>query len=242
MRGMKIARVFPTRTRMTPEDSLAFSSFQPPQIGMPEVDEVHISVTFTWDLEKAEQMAEAWLVLGVPVKLGGPAFGKPGGEFVPGLYVKEGATITSRGCPNHCPFCGVPEREGGLREMPILDGWNILDDNLLACSDEHVESVFRMLERQPRRPEFTGGLEAEFLKPWHAQRMREVGTNRIEKAERRVMKTIKAGFMPFPMVYRGKDGYRDHKWIKWANEWLRPQSRAVKVNEVIAREKIRWEE
>ncbi len=284
---MRIARVFPTRTRMTPTDELVFTSFQPPQIGMPEADEVHISVTFTWDLGKAEQMAEAWRVLGVPVKLGGPAFGKPGGDFVPGLYVKEGATITSRGCPNNCPHCGVPAREGGLRELPILDGWNVLDDNLLACSDAHVEAVFQMLERQPYRAEFTGGLEAKLLQPWHARRMREIMTKRmyfaydeppdleplmaagkimrqeghkfsshrmacyvlcnflpgdtIEKAEARVVETIKAGFMPFPMVYRDYSGKREQAWKKWAHDWLQPEPQAMKVNEIIARERITWE-
>ena len=93
---------------------------------------------------------------------------------MPGLYVKEGATITSRGCPNKCWFCAVPKRERGLREMTIHDGWHVLDDNLLACSDEHVEKVFQMLERQPKPAMFTGGLEAKILKPWHAKRLKEI--------------------------------------------------------------------
>lgn len=147
---MKIARVFPRRTSMTPTDELAFVDCPPPLLAMPEIDEVHISVAFTWDMPKAERLAKEWAAVGVPIQMGGPAFNLPGGEFVPGLYVKEGATITSRGCPNHCWFCAVPKRERGLRELPIHDGWNILDDNILACSDEHVESVFQMLERQPR--------------------------------------------------------------------------------------------
>lgn len=129
-----------------------------PLLAMPEIDEVHISVTFTWDLQRAEQLAREWEIVGVPVKMGGPAFNRKGGEFVPGMYVKKGMTITSRGCPNKCWFCAVPKREGGkITELPIRDGWNLLDDNLLACSDEHVERVFRMLERQERRAVFTGG-------------------------------------------------------------------------------------
>jgi hypothetical protein len=173
-----IARVFPRRTSMTPTDALVYTDMQPP-FTLPEVDEIHISVAFTWDMPVAEQMATAWGAVGVPVKMGGPAFNEPGGDFVPGMYVKEGCVITSRGCPNHCWFCAVPRREGGLRELPIRDGWNVLDDNLLACSDAHVEAVFQMLERQPHKARFTGGLEAKILKPWHAKRLREINPERM---------------------------------------------------------------
>jgi hypothetical protein len=98
----------------------------------------------------------------------------PGGEFEPGRYLREGYTITSRGCPNRCWFCGVWRREGPVRELPIRDGWNVLDDNLLACSEEHIHKVFDMLEAQGRAAEFTGGLEAARLMPWHAEHLREL--------------------------------------------------------------------
>ncbi len=176
---MKIARVFVTKTTMTPDDSLAFINCPPPLLTLPEIDEVHISITFTWDMRRAEQLAKEWEACGVPVKMGGPAFNRKGGEFVPGLYVKQGMTITSRGCPNNCWYCAVPKREGGLTELPIHDGWNVLDDNLLACSDEHVEQVFQMLSRQKERPVFTGGLEAKILKQWHAKRLKEIKTQRM---------------------------------------------------------------
>jgi hypothetical protein len=48
----------------------------------------------------------------------------------------------------------------------VIDGWNILDDNLLACPRDHVEAVFAMLRRQKRRVEFTGGLEALALQDY----------------------------------------------------------------------------
>lgn len=167
--GKRIARVFPRRTSATPMDEYAFTD-GPPKL-LPEIDEVHVSVTFTYDLPRAEALAKAWEQVGVPVLIGGPATGQRGCEFVPGLYVKEGLTITSRGCPNHCWFCSVPKREGGLRELPIHDGWNILDDNLLACSEQHVRDVFAMLRRQPRPAVFSGGLEAKIMKEWHAEQL-----------------------------------------------------------------------
>ena len=175
----KIARVFPRRTKATPDDELSFIGM-PPLLTMPEVDEIHISVTFTYDMPLAEVMEKEWRRVGVPVHIGGPAFNEPGGEFVPGRYLKKGYVITSRGCPNRCWFCSVPKREGyQLRELPITQGYNVLDDNLLACSDRHINKVFDMLKQQSHRPEFTGGLEAKILKPWHAKRLKEIKTRRM---------------------------------------------------------------
>lgn len=177
-----IARVFPRRTKATPDDDMVF-------IGYPTlcdfaraegVDEVHVSVAFSWDMPDAEQIAAIWQGNGFRVKMGGPAFSEPGGEFVPGRYVKRGYVVTSRGCPNRCWFCAVPKREGyRLRELPITEGWNVLDDNLLACSDAHIKAVFDMLKRQSQKPEFTGGLEARLLKPWHADLLRECKAKRL---------------------------------------------------------------
>ena len=119
---MKIARVFPRRTKATPDDPLAFTG-PPPKEGLPDIEEVHVSVAFTYDMEKACQLAEQWMKLGVPVHMGGPAFNMPGGDFIPGMYLKKGYVITSRGCPNRCWFCSVPRREGDrLRELPITEG------------------------------------------------------------------------------------------------------------------------
>jgi len=140
---VKIIRVFPRRTNATPTDELAFCGS--PDLLTPGADEIHISVTFTYDIPRAEQLATEWKYVG-PVKLGGPAFGQASGEFVPGRYLKHGYVITSRGCPNSCWFCSVPKREGNTRELKITEGWNVLDDNLLACAD-----VFEMLSRQKEK-------------------------------------------------------------------------------------------
>ncbi len=186
---MLIARVFPRRTKATPTDELSFSlnrhngipiwKSAMPRMDMPEFDEIHISVAFTYDLANAEYLAEQWRVVGVPIRMGGPAFGAPGGEFTPGLYLKPGYVITSRGCPNRCWYCSVWRREGALREYPVADGWNVLDDNLLRCGEAHIREVFAMLKRQPERPVLSGGLEAQTLEAWHVDLMRETAVKHM---------------------------------------------------------------
>ena len=163
-------------------------------------------------------------------------------------------------------------------DIPHSDRFgNILDDNILACSDEHLEKVFQMLEQQPERAIFTGGLEAKILKPWHARRLREIKARRMyfaydtpddyeplveagkimqqeghrfsshsmmcycligypgdtfEKAEKRLTDTVKAGFMPYAMLYRDSSGAREREWAKFQREWVRPSILGCKIKEI----------
>jgi hypothetical protein len=132
-----------------------------------QVDDVHVSVTFTADKRIAERLAEDWQSV-APVKIGGVAYGDEGhGYFTPGKYIKHGYTFTSRGCPRRCWFCSVwKRRPQPVPIWPFAAGWNILDDNLLACPEWHVRAVFQMLALQGRRVEFTGGLEALSLEDY----------------------------------------------------------------------------
>jgi len=68
----------------------------------------------------------------------------------------------------------VPKREGPIRELRIKAGWNIFDNNLLACSREHIETVFEMLRRQPQPAHFTGGLDKTLLEPWHVDLLKSI--------------------------------------------------------------------
>jgi hypothetical protein len=183
----RIARVFPRKTAATPDDELAFVG--PPPTGRLksdwfdyglELDEVHISVAFMEDRSVAEALAQDWKHFAHKLVIGGPAYDDPGGDFVPGMYVKKGYVVTSRGCPNRCWFCKVPQREGReMRELPITEGWNVLDSNILACSHEHFKAVCEMLKRQPRKADFTGGLEAARLKWWHVEQLWHLRPNQM---------------------------------------------------------------
>ena len=158
----RLIRVFPRRTKASPDDSLAY--FGPPDL-FAEADEIHIDVTFTADKPKGERLAEEWRHV-APVKISGVAYGDVGLEFTPGKYIKPGYVFTSRGCPRRCWFCSVWKRQPEATPIDIHEGWNILDDNLLACPEDHVRRVFAMLSRQGRRVEFTGGLEARALEDY----------------------------------------------------------------------------
>lgn len=165
MNSARIIRVFPRKTKASPDDALAY--FGPPDL-FAAADEIHVDVTFTYDKIIAERLAEQWRFV-APVKIGGVAYGDPGAEFVPGRYIKAGYIFTSRGCPRRCWFCSVWKRDPVPRLLPIIDGWNILDDNLLACPRPHVEAVFAMLRRQKCRVQFTGGLEALSLEDYQVE-------------------------------------------------------------------------
>ena len=163
-----------------------------------------MSVVFTYDLPEANRIAKSWERFGKPVKIGGPATGMRGDDFVPGRYLKPGYVITSRGCPNRCWFCSVWKREGTIRELPICEGWNVLDDNLLACSENHIVSVFGMLKKQPHAPEFTGGLDPRYMTVDIMREIRSIKPKQIftaydsaddqEFVERAIENCWKAGF------------------------------------------------
>jgi hypothetical protein len=161
---MKLLRIFPRKTTATPDDENVVINRYPDL--WDNADQIHISVAFTWDIPLAEKLHREWSRV-APVTIGGPAFNEVGGEFESGMYLKQGYTITSRGCNNKCWFCAVWKRENGVRELQIKEGYNIVDDNLLVCSDQHIKAVFEMLKRQKQPIEFTGGLEAKLLKLWH---------------------------------------------------------------------------
>ena len=160
-------RVFARRTKWTPMDDLAFYD-GPPLFNMPEMP-VRVNCVFSWDKDRAIRLGKEWAKRFRDVKVGGPAFGDPGGEFVPERFVKRGVIFTSHGCPKRCPWCYAWKREGNIRELKIQEGWIVQDNNLLACSRSHIERVFEMLKKQPLSASFPGGLDLDYLSDWHIE-------------------------------------------------------------------------
>lgn len=175
---MKIIRVFPNKTSYTPDDDMAFIG-EPPALLIPPHDEVHISCTFTWNMEYCEWLKFQWeMVTDKPVKLGGPAYGSPCDTFTPGLYVKQGIIFTSRGCNNNCPHCFVHKREGALKELPIVPGNIIQDNNFLQCSRAHKDRVFEMLKSQHGIC-FKGGLQANLIDSHFIENVRQLNIKEL---------------------------------------------------------------
>jgi len=168
-----IIRVFPRRTSYTPTDEYAFVG-DPPLV-RPEARDVHVSVTFTWDIPEAERLAQAWSQYYQYVSIGGPAIGHyTYDKFEPSVYVKEGVTFTTRGCNKWCPWCLVPRREGKLRALNFKPGYIIQDNNLLQASKYHIRDVFTMLQRQKKAARFVGGLDATLIDNWVAGHLAEL--------------------------------------------------------------------
>ncbi len=194
-------RIFPRRTKWTPIDDLSFVG-NPPLFRPPD-QSVFVSVTFTWDIKEGERLQRVWSNYYSDVKLGGPAFDDPGGEFEPGNFIKKGVTITSRGCIWRCPWCFVPKREGEIRELEIKNGWIVQDNNLLACSKIHLEKVFNMLSKQKHRVIFSGGLDGRLLSTWHIDRflklkIKELWFSCDHNLAMRTLKKVADLTQPFP--------------------------------------------
>lgn len=162
---------------MTPRDEYVFVG--DPPLWRPPASEVHISVAFTWDIEKASRLALAWGQYGYKIKVGGPAFGDLRDSFTPGFYIQPGVTFTSRGCDNNCPWCLVPANEGGLRLLEIKPGHIIQDNNLLQTGRAHMSKVFAMLKAQPRGAKFSGGLDSELVTDWVADELRGLRVDKV---------------------------------------------------------------
>jgi hypothetical protein len=150
-----------------------------------EGKEAYLSVVFTWDLPAARERAEALVAKGYHIHAGGPAVmlnpdylqdvAECNTASIPCLHRHNpNATFTSRGCIRRCSFCAVPKIEGDLVE---LDEWDVLpivcDNNLLACSIKHFDSVVDKL-KPLSGIDFNQGLDARLLTKYHADRLAEL--------------------------------------------------------------------
>lgn len=144
----------------------------------------YLSVPFTWNLPEAYSRCIWYRQMGYQIKAGGPAVSllpsyladvaECNGQISALWRHNADATFTSRGCIRKCEFCAVPWIEGTLVE---LDDWEpkpiVCDNNLLACSKKHFNTVIDRLKGL-KHIDFNQGLDARLLKSYHIDRIREL--------------------------------------------------------------------
>lgn len=167
---------------MTPKDIDVFIGDPPFPVLLPDwrdIDEVHISISFTWDIEEGKRLLNSWSQYFPEVYIGGPALNDPCDSFVTGRYVKSGVTFTSRGCDNQCPWCLVPNREGKFRYIEGFEEGNIIqDNNLLQAPVHHLDRVFAMLMNQ-HNIQFSGGLDSRLVNNNIANNLRSLNIGQL---------------------------------------------------------------
>lgn len=178
---MKVARIFPTKTAFSPTDQDAY--FDEPGFFTPHYNFAFVSVAFTWDIDRAYRLADAWKSNADNVSVGGPAInGESREPFMAGQFLKPGITITSRGCnkvghgPGYCRACRVSK---GLIEFENFPAGNIIqDNNFLQCSDGHIGEVLKMLEPQ-HKIKFAGGIDKYLLTKRFASALKGLSIEQI---------------------------------------------------------------
>lgn len=142
------------------------------------IDQVHISITFTWDREESRRLFDAYRSYYTDIRIGGPAFKSKCDNFSAGRYVKPGVTFTTRGCNFDCKWCMVPAIEGKFREINIERGNIIQDNNFLLSNRRHFDKVIQMLKKE-KAICFKGGIDTRLLKDWHVEEFRSIKTREI---------------------------------------------------------------
>ena len=186
-------------------------------------DKLYGACVFDWNRTVADQLTA------FGVEVGGTGSGNKKTlpdeiEHIMPEYGLYGITDTAygfltRGCPRHCPFCIVGDKEGLIsRKVANLDEfWDgqkeiqILDPNILAC-DQHMELLAQLADSKAL-VEFNQGLDARKLTAENIEMLRKIKIKRIHFAW---------------------DNPKDVKVPKalemFAAEWgIKPQDRAVVV-------------
>lgn len=128
------------------------------------VDKTYVSIVFNWNQNQAKQYPNA--------EIGGSGY-----DLKKTLPLEIDRTkprinigFTTRGCIRKCPFCIVPEKEGGIKiEGDIYDLWDkkskdiiLLDNNILALS-KHFKLICSQLRKEKLRVDFNQGLDCRLL-------------------------------------------------------------------------------
>jgi len=143
-------------------------------------DKVYISCLFRWNRDAALTLVNAWWgeaeIGGTGVDIAKqlpPEIGVCSPDYT--LYGKDRAIgFISRGCPNHCPWCVVPQKEGSLHRVSsakAITGTHtdtiFLDNNFLALDDHYTD--LEWLVKHQIGIDFNQGLDARLVTKENAE-------------------------------------------------------------------------
>lgn len=127
----------------------------------------------------------------------------PDYSLYPKLTKDTAYGFLTRGCPRHCPFCIVSQKEGNqsVKVANLSEFWRgqkfikLLDPNLLACKD-HVELLQQLIDSKAY-VDFTQGLDARCINENNAELLAKVKVKMIHfafddiKQEKSIIKGLK---------------------------------------------------
>lgn len=127
----------------------------------------------------------------------------PDYSLYPKLTKDTAYGFLTRGCPRHCPFCIVSQKEGkqSIKVSDLSEFWRgqkiikLLDPNLLACKD-HIELLQQLIDSKAYI-DFTQGLDARCINEKNVKLLSKVKVKMIHFAfddinqEKEVVKGLK---------------------------------------------------
>lgn len=127
----------------------------------------------------------------------------PDYSLYPKLTKDTAYGFLTRGCPRHCPFCIVSQKEGSqsVKVADLSEFWRgqkvikLLDPNLLACKD-HIELLQQLIDSKAY-VDFTQGLDARCINENNAKLLAKVKVKMIHfafddmKQEKNIIKGLK---------------------------------------------------
>lgn len=154
-------------------------------------DIIYASCVFTWNAKTQEGLSPSALIggSGIDPKAELPAeveHTMPDYNLYPNIDFSLG--FTSRGCPRRCPWCIVPEKEGGIKPWTrIYEFWNprhkrimLLDNNLLAATS--WRQTMEDLIREKLEVDFNQGLDIRLVNEENVAYLERVKTRQLRFA------------------------------------------------------------
>jgi len=136
-----------------------------PRKGGVKPDKIYVSCIFDWNRPKCER----WLNI---AEIGGSGYDihKTLPPEIEAMNPKINLGFATRGCIRRCPFCIVPDKEGGIRRVAdIYDIWDgesghitLLDNNILA-DREHFFRICGQLIKEGLHVDFNQGLDIRLV-------------------------------------------------------------------------------